>query len=49
MKLLSFFSRNKKSSRKTIADYKQELLLKQGKEQFTTLLKRGLTIPVALL
>lgn len=33
----------------TVADYKQEMLLRVGTEQFKTLLKKGLQIPVALL
>lgn len=40
---------NKKRARKTIADYKQEVLVSQGKEQFQSLLKKGLSIPVVLL
>lgn len=30
-------------------DYKQEALIKQGREQFKTLLKKGLRVPVVLL
>jgi len=41
--------RSKKIVRKTIADYKQEVLVKQGKEQFQSLLKKGLSVPVVLL
>jgi len=44
----SFF-KSKKAERKTISDYKQELLVKQGGEQFKSLVKRGLSIPIALL
>ena len=47
MKFSLFKSR--KVERKTINDYKQELLVKQGREQFKTLIKRGLSIPIALL
>ena len=44
------FARNKKKvTRKTVSDYKQEILIKQGAEQLKTLVKRGLGIPVALL
>jgi len=34
---------------KTIADYKQEVLVKQGREQFKKLLEKGISIPVVLL
>jgi len=34
---------------KTIADYKQQLLVKQGAEQFKKLLEKGISIPVVLL
>ena len=40
---------NKKAAVKTIADYKQEILVKQGREQFKKLLEKGLNIPVVLL
>lgn len=33
----------------TLEDYKQEALMKQGRLQFEKLLKKGLSIPVALL
>lgn len=46
MKLLNILS---KKRRKTIADYKQDLLVKQGREQFKRLLDKGLGVPVALL
>ena len=41
--------KSKKAERKTISDYKQEMLVKQGREQFRSLVKRGLSIPIALL
>jgi len=41
--------KSKKAERKTISDYKQELLVKQGREQFRSLVKRGLSVPIALL
>jgi len=47
MKLSLFKSKIVK--RKTINDYKQDLLVKHGREQFKTLVKRGLSIPIALL
>ncbi len=34
---------------RSIDDYKQEALLRQGKLQFEKLMKKGLSIPVALL
>lgn len=40
---------HKKMARKTIEDYKQEVLLRQGKAQFERLLQKGLQIPVVLL
>jgi len=47
---ISIFSSNKKAAkRKTIADYKQEALVKQGAQQFKKLLGMGLRVPVALL
>lgn len=48
MNLSSFFSNHKRKF-KTIEEYKQELLIKQGKDQFNTLIRKGLSIPVALL
>ncbi len=44
--LKSAFSRKE---RKTIADYKEEMLLRYGSEQFRTLVKKGLGIPVMML
>jgi len=41
--------KSKKAERKTIFDYKQDLLVKQGREQFKSLVKRGLSVPIALL
>jgi len=46
---LSFFRLRKEKTRKTISDYKREMLIKHGSEQFKTLIKKGLGIPVALL
>jgi len=46
---LSFFKFNKKHVRKSLSDYKEDLLLKQGKEQFKKLVEKGLNIPVAFL
>jgi hypothetical protein len=45
----NFLGKGKRSAVKTIADYKQDLLVKQGREQFKKLLEKGLNIPVVLL
>lgn len=45
----NLLKRERKVVRKTIADYKQEALVKQGREQFQTLIKKGISIPVVLL
>ena len=34
---------------RTISDYKREMLVKLGREQFKKLLEKGLNVPVALL
>lgn len=44
-----FFVRQKKANKKTLADYKQDLLVRTGREQFKRLLEKGLGVPVALL
>jgi len=41
--------RKKKASAKTISDYKMEMLVKQGRDQFRKLIEKGISIPVALL
>jgi hypothetical protein len=41
--------RKKKLSGKTISDYRMEILVKQGREQFKKLIEKGISIPVALL
>jgi hypothetical protein len=38
-----------KKTVKTIADYKQQILVKQGREQFKKLLEKGISVPVVLL
>ncbi len=43
------FATHKKIARKTLGDYKQELLVKQGREQFEKLIKKGLQVPVVFL
>lgn len=45
--LAKFFS-TKDTSQKTIADYKREVLVKAGKQQFEKLKDLGLNIPVNL-
>lgn len=39
----------RKAARKSLAQYKQEVLIRQGKIQFEKLLQKGLQVPVALL
>ncbi|MBI2074923.1 MAG: hypothetical protein HYT83_03760 [Candidatus Levybacteria bacterium] len=41
--------KKEQEKRKTIEDYKQENLIRIGKEQFTKLLNKGLTIPIGML
>lgn len=36
----------KEGTKKTRKQYKEELLFKEGREQFKALMQRGLTIPV---
>ena len=38
----------KKTERKTLADYKEEMLARLGRQQFMKLKQLGLTVPVAL-
>lgn len=47
--LMFTFKRVKKNSKKTVSDYKREMLIKYGSEQFKILLKKGLEVPIALL
>jgi hypothetical protein len=49
MKLLRHLLGNKKPRRQTVADYKEEIILQQAKEQFKKLTDRGLNVPVAYL
>lgn len=46
---LGLFGKEKRVTRKTIAQYKQDLLVNAGKEQFQSLLKKNIRIPVVLL
>lgn len=39
----------KKAATKTLAQYKEELLFREGREQFKALMQRGLSIPVSVL
>lgn len=41
--------RQKKGVIKTISDYKMDMLVKQGRDQFKKLIEKGINIPVALL
>ena len=45
----NLFGNRSKKAVKTISDYKQEILVKQGREQFKKLLEKGINIPVVLL
>lgn len=47
--LMLTFKRAKRATKKTISDYKWEVLVKQGREQFELLLKKGLGVPVVML
>jgi hypothetical protein len=57
MKFLSLFltqtkaepAKTKFKKLRTIEDYRQDLLIQQGKEQFSKLLERGLRFPIAVL
>ena len=44
-----FLSIRGRKAVKTIADYKQQILVKQGREQFKKLLEKGISVPVVLL
>jgi hypothetical protein len=46
---LGFLNIRSDKAVKTIADYKQQILVKQGREQFKKLLEKGISIPVVLL
>jgi hypothetical protein len=50
MKFLSVLFKTKtQKSVKTIAEYQQDMLIRQGREQFKKLMDKGLHVPVALL
>jgi hypothetical protein len=44
-----FSLKSLKNGKKSLADYKQDLLIKQGREQFKRLLEKGINVPVVLL
>jgi hypothetical protein len=46
---LGFLNNKSGKTVKTIADYKQQILVKQGAEQFKKLLEKGISVPVVLL
>ena len=46
---MDFLRINKKREARTINDYKQDALLKAGREQFKKLLEKGISIPVVFL
>ena len=45
----NFLGNKNRKTVKTIADYKQEALVRVGREQFKKLLEKGISIPVVLL
>ena len=42
-------SAEKKTPTKTVSDYRMDMLVKQGRDQFRKLIEKGINIPVALL
>jgi hypothetical protein len=44
-----FSSLKSKKAVRTIADYKQQLLVRQGRDQFKKLMEKGISVPVVLL
>ena len=45
----NFLGNKNRKTVKTISDYKQEALVRVGREQFKKLLEKGISIPVVLL
>jgi hypothetical protein len=45
----NFLGNKTKKTAKTISDYKQDVLVKLGREQFKKLLEKGISVPVVLL
>lgn len=46
---MKFGFKKQKKTQRTISDYKMEVLVKQGRDQFKKLIEKGINIPVALL
>ncbi len=46
---LNLKNKRERGNKKTVFDYKQEILVKHGAEQFKTLVKKGLSVPIVLL
>ena len=44
-----FGIKKQKKTQKTISDYKMEILVKQGRDQFKKLIAKGISVPVAFL
>jgi len=44
-----FLALRKKGAKKTLSDYKQDFLVRQGREQFKKLLEKGIGVPIAFL
>jgi hypothetical protein len=47
--MIALFKRTKKTQGKSLEAYKQEMLINVGREQFKTLLRKHLDIPVLFL
>lgn len=43
------FRKQKKTSSKTISDYRMDAIIKLGRDQFKKLIEKGINVPVALL
>jgi hypothetical protein len=43
------FKKQKKASDKANSEYKMEILVKLGRDQFKRLIEKGISVPVALL
>jgi len=46
---INFKKLRRKASIKTVSDYKMEILVKQGRDQFKKLIEKGISVPVAFL
>lgn len=49
MFVMRFTFKRFKNVRKTSVDYKQQMLIKQAREQFEALVKKGIGVPIVLL